>query len=185
MVAATKTPVSLDDLKSGNIYAYELLFREYYKPLVVFALKYVKDLDTAREIVQEFFVRLYEKRGSLVIDTSLKSYLYRSVYNSCINHISYIEMRKRHLKNIASQSDHEYTDHQIAMIELHNRIHTCIEKMPDRCRRIFRMNRFEGLKNEQIAEKLKISKRTVETQISKALKILRTKLSDYFPVMIF
>ena len=179
-----KIPVSLDDLKSGNIYLYESLFREYYRPLVVFALKYVRDPDTAKEIVQDFFVRLYEKRLSVVIDASLKSYLYRSVYNSCINHISHIEMRNRHLKNIAIQTENEFTDNQVSTIELQNRIYTCIEGLPDQCRRIFKMNRLEGLKNEQIAVALRISKRTVETQISKALKILRRKLADYFTFVI-
>jgi RNA polymerase sigma-70 factor (family 1) len=185
MTAAKKTPVSLDDLKTGNIGLYETLFKEYYRPLVVFALKYVKDPDTAKEIVQEFFVRLFEKRLSLVIDTSVRSYLYRSVYNSCMNHISFIEMRNRHLKNIAIQSENEFTDNQVSTIELQDRIYAGIESMPDQCRRIFKMNRFEGIKNELIAEKLRISKRTVETQISKALKILRKKLADYFPVIIF
>jgi RNA polymerase sigma-70 factor (family 1) len=183
LASAKKIPVSLEDLKSGNLNHYELLFREYYRPLVVFAMKYVKDPDTAKEIVQDFFVKFYEKRHSVVIDTSLRSYLYRSVYNSCINHISYIEMRNRHFKNIAIQSENEFTDEQVSVTELQNRIYKCIEGLPDQCRRIFKMNRLEGLKNDQIADQLKLSKRTVETQISKALKILRKKLSDYFPLI--
>jgi RNA polymerase sigma-70 factor (family 1) len=184
MVVATKIPVSLEDLQTGDIRLFESLFREYYKPLVVYAMKYVRDADAAKEIVQEFFVRLYEKRNSLVINTSLKSYLYRSVYNSCINYISHMEMRSRHLKNLAMQSENEFSDNQISLIELQNRIHDSIEDMPNQCKRIFKMNRFEGLRNEQIAEKLGISKRTVETQISKGLKILRKKLADYFPLLL-
>ncbi|MBN2275055.1 MAG: RNA polymerase sigma-70 factor [Bacteroidales bacterium] len=179
-----KKPVDLDDLKSGDIYPYEMLFREYYRPLVVFALKYVKDQDTAKEIVQEFFVKLYEKRFSFVIDTSLKSYLYRSIYNSCINYISHIEMRNRHFKKIALLTENDFSENQISTIELQNRIYTSIDSLPLQCKRIFKMNRLEGLKNEEIAEKLKISKRTVETQISKALKIMRKKLADYLPFII-
>jgi len=181
MAAATKIPVSLDDLKTGDIRLYESLFREYYKPLVVHAMKYVKDMDAAKEIVQEFFVRLYEKRNSLVIDTSLKSYFYRAVYNSCINYISHMEMRSRHIKNLSLQSENEFSDHQMEAMELQNRIYKSVEDMPNQCKRIFKLNRFEGLRNEEIAAKLGISKRTVETQISKALKILRKKLADYFP----
>jgi len=184
MAAAAKITVSLDELKTGDVRLYESLFREYYRPLVVYAMKYVKDADVAKEIVQEFFVRLFEKRNSLVIDTSLKSYFYRSVFNSCINYISHMEMRSRHIKNLAMQSENEFSDNQIAVIELQNRIFDSIEKMPDQCRRIFKMNRFEGLRNEQIAVALGISKRTVETQISKALKILRKKLADYFPLLL-
>jgi RNA polymerase sigma-70 factor (ECF subfamily) len=184
MAEATMTPVSLDELKTGDIRLYESLFREYYRPLVVYAMKYVRDADAAKEIVQEFFVRLYEKRSSLVIDTSLKSYFYRSVYNSCINYITHMEMRNRHIRNLAMQSENEFSDDQVALIELQNRIYKTVENMPDQCRRIFKMNRFEGLKNEQIAVKLGISKRTVETQISKALRILRKKLADYFPLLL-
>ncbi len=184
MAPAKKAPVCLDDLKSGNMQSFELLFKEYYRPLVVFAMNYVRDPDMAKEIVQDFFVKFYEKRLSVFIDTSLKSYLYRSVYNGCINHISHMEMRMKHLKNIAIQSENVFDDDQVAAIELQNRIYACIESLPDQCRRIFKMNRLEGLKNDQIAERLKLSKRTIETQISKALKIMRKKLADYFPVIV-
>jgi RNA polymerase sigma-70 factor (ECF subfamily) len=92
-----------------------------------------------------------------------------------------MEMRSRHIKNLAMQSENEFSDNQVALIELQNRIYKSVEDMPVQCRRIFKLNRFEGLRNEQIAEKLGISKRTVETQISKALRILRKKLADYFP----
>jgi RNA polymerase sigma-70 factor (ECF subfamily) len=181
MAASAKLPVSLDELKTGDIRLFESLFREYYRPLVVYAMKYVRDADASKEIVQEFFVRLFEKRNSLVIDTSLKSYFYRSICNSCINYISHLEMRSRHIKNLTLLSEKEFSDDPIATIELQNRIYKSVEDMPDQCRRIFKLNRFEGLRNEQIAEKLGISKRAVETQISKALKILRKKLADYFP----
>jgi RNA polymerase sigma-70 factor (ECF subfamily) len=90
------------------------------------------------------------------------------------------EIHQRHLKNMAGQTEDVYTDNQLATLELQNRIYECIEGLPEQCKRIFRMNRIEGLKNEQIARQLNLSKRTVETQISKALKILRKKLADYF-----
>jgi RNA polymerase sigma-70 factor (family 1) len=183
MVDVKKIPINLAELKSGKLHLYESLFKAFYRPLVVFAMKYVNDPETAKEIVQDFFVKLYEKRNSIVIDTSLKSYLYRSVYNSCINHLSHIEMRNRHLKIIAIQTEDEYNDDQVSVLELQNRIYSCIENLPEQCRKIFKMNRFDGLKNEQIAEKLNLSKRTVETQISKALKILRKKLADYFVLL--
>ena len=184
-MARAKIPISLDQLKTGDLKAFESLFREYYKPLVVYALKYVGDAEAAKEIVQEFFVRLYEKRNTLAIDTSLKSYLYRSIYNSCINLISHREMRSRHLKNLTQQTENEFSENPVALIELQARIAHYVEDMPEQCRKIFKMNRFDGLRNEQIAGELGISKRTVETQISKALKILRRKLSDYFPFLLF
>jgi RNA polymerase sigma-70 factor (ECF subfamily) len=166
-----------------NMDAFEQLFKCYYAPLVVYAGKFVESTDTAREIVQDFFVRLYEKRGTLSIETSVKSYLYRSIYNCCINYINQRNIQDKHLKNIAiERNDEENLENEINSTELQYRIHEVIEELPAKCRRIFKMNRFEGLKNDEIASLLNLSKRTVETQISKALKILRKKLINYLPV---
>jgi RNA polymerase sigma-70 factor (family 1) len=160
--------------------AFEKLFKSYYAPLVVYAGRYVNSIDTAREIVQDFFVKLYEKRGSLSIDVSVKSYLYRSIYNCCINYINQKNLQDRHLKNMMlEKSDEDNLENEIHSVELQYRIYEVVEELPLQCKRIFKMNRFEGLKNEEIATVLNLSKRTVETQISKALKILRKKLGHY------
>ena len=89
-------------------------------------------------------------------------------------------MQDKHLKIILlERNDEENLENEINSVELQYKIHEVIEELPSKCRRIFKMNRLEGLKNDEIARQLNLSKRTVETQISKALKILRTKLSDY------
>jgi RNA polymerase sigma-70 factor (ECF subfamily) len=164
----------------GNIDNFEALFKSYYAPLVVYACRFVTETDIAREIVQDFFVRLYEKRLTLTIDTSIKSYLYRSVYNSCINYINQRAIQDKHLKNIDMEKvDEDNLENEINRIEMQQKIYEVIETLPAKCRRIFKMNRLEGLKNEEIAVKLNLSKRTVETQISKALKTLRLKLADF------
>lgn len=176
----------IDALRTGDIKAYEFLFKKYYAPLVVFAGKYVNDLDVAREIVQDLFVRLYEKRQTLSIDISVKSYLYRSVYNSSINHIHQRNIREKHNRTIAQEKEVlDYPDDDMNTVDLQKRIYDIIESLPTKCRKIFKMNRFEGMKNEEIAQVLNLSKRTVETQISKALKILRNQLSgDALKVMV-
>ncbi len=164
----------------SNLDNFEALFKQYYAPLVAYACKFVPEMDAAREIVQDFFVKLYEKRSTLTIDTSIKSYLYRAVYNSCMNYINQRSIQDRHIKNIdMERNDEENLENEINSIELQNRIFNLIESLPPKCKRIFKMNRLEGMKNEEIATALHLSKRTVETQISKALKILRNKLSDY------
>jgi RNA polymerase sigma-70 factor (ECF subfamily) len=170
----------VNSIQTGNIEDFEALFKYYYAPLVVYACKYVSDVDVAREIVQDFFVKFYEKRHSFTIDVSLKSYLYRCIYNCCINHINQRNMQDKHLKNIDLERDEEDNlENEIYSVELQKKIYEIIESLPSKCRRIFKMNRLEGLKNEDIAKQLNLSKRTVETQISKALKILRIKLADY------
>ena len=168
---------------SANTAAFEDLFKQYYAQLVVYACKFVTDTDIAREIVQDFFVRLFEKRQTLSIDISVKSYLYRSVYNCCINYINQRNIQDKHLKSIdLDRDDEENLENEINTVELQQRIYEVIDSLPARCQKIFKMNRLEGLKNEEIAEQLNLSKRTVETQISKALKILRQKLADYLPL---
>lgn len=180
-MAATKQEKKfIHSLQTGNIDDFEAIFNCYYASLVVYACRYVKETDTARDIVQDFFVRFYEKRQSVVIDTSLKSYLYRSIYHSCINFINQQNIRDKYLKSIdLERMEEENLEDEINSVELQQRIHKVIESLPSKCRRIFKMNRMEGLKNDEIASQLNLSKRTVETQISKALKILRNKLADY------
>lgn len=172
-------------LPSGrsSITEFEALFKQYYAPLVAYACKFVSDVDIAREIVQDFFVRFYEKRQTLTIDTSVKSYLFRSVYNCSINHINQKNIQDKHLRNIdMERTEEENLENEIYTAELQHRISKVINNLPAKCQRIFKMNRLEGIKNEEIAAQLHLSKRTVETQISKALKILRQKLSDYMPL---
>ena len=143
-------------------------------------------MDLARDIVQDMFVRLYESRHLLENVTSLKGYLYRSVQNSCLNYIKMNKIHNKHKENIRlvhADSKYDFTE-EIQESELEHRIFQIVSELPDRCRQIFRMSRVEGLKNDEIASKLNISKRTVETQISKALKTLRLELAPYLTIFI-
>ncbi len=166
--------------RKDSIDAFEDLFKRYYVPLVVYAGKYVQGVDIAREIVQDFFVKLYEKRASITIDVSVKSYLYRSVYNCCMNYINQKNIQEKHLKNIDQERIVEDNlENEMNSVELQYKIFEVVESLPAKCKLIFKLNRMEGLKNDEIASQLNLSKRTVETQISKALKILRKKLAPY------
>lgn len=167
-------------LKAGDESTYKQLFNEYYLLLSAFAKKYVDDLEAAKEIVQDLFVHLFEIRVSLIITTSLKSYLFRSVRNRCLNHLKQIQGQERNLENFkpqeASGSDSE---EKIMETELEYQIYKIVSQLPEQCRKIFLMSRVEGKQNRVIAQTLNLSIRTVETQISKALKILRNNLQDY------
>ena len=171
----------INRLRKGEEIAYEMLFKEYYKVLTIFAAKYLKDVESSKELVQELFVHIYEKRGNLDINSSLKSYLFRSVHNRCINFINAQKIRDRYAEHYNKTSDIKSNslEQEVNVSELENALHTAINNLPPKCKAIFKMNRFEGLSNHEIAEKLTLSKRTVETQISKALKILRVKLEPY------
>jgi RNA polymerase sigma-70 factor (ECF subfamily) len=171
-------------IEMGDPKAFETLFSKYYTVLVVFALKIVKDEDLARELVQDVFVNFFEKRNSLHIHTSLKSHLYQSVKNKCLNHIKREQLIKGHHQNILmdNQNTDAYIENKMEETELESKMHQIIETLPDKCREIFELSRFEGKTNQEIADQFSLSKRTVETQISKALKILRENISDLLTI---
>jgi RNA polymerase sigma-70 factor (family 1) len=180
----TDTHFLIGRLRDGEEAAYKILFDEYYKVLTIFANKYLKDIEASKELVQDLFVHLYERRENLDINSSLKSYLFRSTHNRCINYINAQKIRLKYADHVNFTADvrDNTLEQQVSSIELENALYKAIGDLPPKCRSIFKMNRFDGLSNSEIAEKLKLSKRTVETQISKALKILRVKIEPYMAV---
>ena len=166
--------------------AFEELFRSFFPSLVLFAQKYVPDQDTAKDIVHNVFINLWEKRQQIDTGSPLKSYLFTSVHNRCLN---YIRDQKKFDKDdtIFQRTDSADFSDGVDWMEEHEleqRIFDGLQALPEKCREIFTMNRFDGLKYAEIAEKLGISVKTVETQMSKALKILREKLIDYLGMII-
>jgi RNA polymerase sigma-70 factor (ECF subfamily) len=148
------------------------LFEDHYRPLTVFALNYVNGEDTARDIVQQVFVRLWETRRSLVIHTCVRAFLYQCVKNACLNHIQSRQQRTRFTDDFSTiVLEDDVLERMIAVEEL-ERIHQAIEGLPKRCRVIFKLSRFKQLKHAEIAQKLGISVRTVENHICAALKKL-------------
>jgi len=168
----------IDGIRSGRESAFRQVFRLYYPKLVVFARKYLNDLDPARDIVQDFLLYLYESRDSLIIQTSLKSYLYSSVRNRCLNHLKHLQVRDKYGEMVRhSENGLDYDlEQNLEATELEARIYKIVSSLPEQCRRIYTMSRGDGKSNDKIAKELNLSKRTVETQISKALRILRDNL---------
>lgn len=180
MGSEKKIPVSLD--KS----TFEQLFRTLFPSLMHFARKYVSDSDTATEITHDVFFNLWEKREKIDTSTSLKSYLYTSVYNRCMNYIRDQKKfnRDEQVFDRLEQEEHITLHDHLEVQELEAKILESMNSLPSRCREIFILNRFEGNKYAEIAEKMNISVKTVETQMSKALRILREKLADYLKILI-
>lgn len=173
-----------DRLRAGEEAAFQTLFVAYYPPLCVYAKRLLGDHDKAREVVQDVFVRCYEQRAGLPQLVSIKSYLYRAVRNACLNQLKQAQVHQLHHEHLlAGAAGEETTDH-LVQLELEAKIWQVVQQLPEQCRKIFRMNRFEEKKNAQIARELGLSIRTVETQISKALKILRRELADFLPLLL-
>lgn len=173
-------------LSRGDETAFQETFEIYFKVLVLFATKFSLDKETAEDLVQDVFVRLYEQKDRLQFHSSLKAFLYQSVRNRCIDLIRSTKTREKHHVEIKAGTDVEGLNSEDLMLqsELEEKIYHSIKQLPDQCQLIFKMNRFEGKKNQEIADELNISKRTVETQISKALKILREDIYPYLKTII-
>lgn len=173
-------------IRQGNERIFEVVFRKYYQSLCNYANSILKEMEEAEEIVQNLFSGLWEKRGDLEITISLKSYLYRAVHNHCLNRIKHMKIREEYQEyaNNYYERSYESVGQTVMKNELEGRIHEAIEKLPEQCRVIFKMSRFEELKYHEIAEQLGLSPKTVENQVGKALKILRTELAEYLPLVI-
>jgi RNA polymerase sigma-70 factor (ECF subfamily) len=156
---------------------FEKLYDEYYSSLCLFANKYLQDLDLSRSLVQELFVDLWLKREKITVQSSIKAYLFKAVRNKSIDYLRESKKNVR-LSDISESNFYSPFEDKIEEAELNNRINQSILELPEKCREIFLLCRFEGLKYSQIASKLNISVKTVEMQMGIALKKLRSKLSD-------
>jgi RNA polymerase sigma-70 factor (ECF subfamily) len=176
--------VTMGQISLGNLKAYEMLFRQYYQMLCGYSLKFVGDPDVAEEIVQDLFYTLWEKRMELQINTSVKSYLFSAVHNRCLKFIEHRNVEQKYRSYYLqheSEIDSEPFD-SAHVSEMQEIINQTLDSLPDRCGKIFRLNRFEGFKYHEIADKLSISVKTVEANMGKALKILRKNLKDFVEV---
>lgn len=176
----------LHSIRSGDEKAFEHLFKAQYQILCGYARKYLDDTDQAEEIVQEMFFSFWQKKEKLEINTSLEAYLFRSVRNSCLNYLKHLKIREQYkLANNQEirQKEQEVHDNVVAM-ELEKRIENVINQLPPERKKIFKMSRYEELKYKEIAAQLKISVKTVEAQMGKALKFLRLHLADYLSLFI-
>jgi RNA polymerase sigma-70 factor (ECF subfamily) len=160
-------------LNKGHAVAFTDFYTQYFKKLLLESDKYVKDIQVAEEIVQDVFLKIWERSADLNQIQSIKSYLYRSVINLSINHINRQKNLELHHQKIVSDFSEEEAEQLDEENELIVLLFSEIEKLPPKCREIFKMNRFERLKYKDIATKLDISERTVENHIANALKILR------------
>jgi len=157
------------------------LFEAYYKPLHGYAYTIVKDEALAEEIVQEVFCRLWERNGKIHLQKATQPYLYKAVYNESMNVLKKAKYRSRH----STALEHETAAENLTDLKgLQEKANQALNELPEQCRTIFQMSRFEDLKYREIADRLGISVKTVEAQMSKALKILRSKLSDYLPAIL-
>ncbi len=177
-------PNIFDKIKSGDEIAFSKLFDEQYPLLCFFCDGYIADIDKARSLVQQVFVDLWIKREKLNITHSIKSYMYNAVRNKTID---FLRQQKNTIQITAKIENTQKIPFQniIQEAEINNRINNSINQLPEKCREIFILCRFEGLKYKQVAEKLNISIKTVEMQMGIALKKLRKSLHGSKSINLF
>ncbi|HOW39282.1 MAG TPA: RNA polymerase sigma-70 factor [Bacteroidales bacterium] len=167
-------------IRKGDKVAFESLFRSSYVSLVKYARTLLKDQDTSEEIVQDLFVRLWQERESVRIESSFNGYLFRAVHNRCLHYIEHRKVVQRHAdQKISGQTDNSEDPAEILHYkDLQKQVAAILERLPERCGKIFCMSRFEGLKYSEIAEKLSVSIKTVEASMGRALREFRKELTE-------
>lgn len=164
--------------------SFEKLFKEFFKPLTAFAFKYVKDIDDAKSIVHDAFMKLWEKRDEIDLNKSVKSYLYTSVNNKSLN---FIRDNKKFVREeiIIDQLHNDFDNtNELSAKDIQKRVAKTLEDLSPKVRETFILSRTEGLKYKEIAEKMGVSVKTVETHMSAALKLLRENLKEFLPVIL-
>lgn len=179
----------LQNLKNDDRSAFRILFQSYFQPLFIFACKFV-DEELAKDFVQDCFIDFWQNRKKIEITTSLSAYLFTVIKNKCYKHL------KKERKKLDKQGDYGiklrkeeldfYINSEKSILEfgIKDRIANVIEKLPEKCAEVFKMSRFEGFTNKEIAEKYQISVKAVEKQISKALKIFREEFKDFISLLL-
>jgi RNA polymerase sigma-70 factor (ECF subfamily) len=169
-------------LKEGNREAFSLLFRAYYKDLVLFGGNLLPgDRDTCEDVVQSVFMKLWSDHRTIVIETSLKSYLLKAVRNACLDELRHRDVVHEHELYVQATrlADEMDTENYILYSDLQRHLQVALKKIPQPCREAFEMNRFDGLKYREIAERLQLSERTVEVRIAKAIDLLKKHMKEF------
>ncbi|MEZ2337410.1 RNA polymerase sigma-70 factor [Mucilaginibacter sp. RCC_168] len=173
------------DLVSENEAVFEQLFKKHFRELHAYTFSLLKDWDVAEEIVQSLFLKLWEKNEWSHIQTSIKSYLYKSVYHESLNYIrrQKVQLKYQTSTAYAMKNDTDDAAGKLKMSELEHHLNNALGKLPEKCRAIFQLSRFQELKYQEIANQLDISIKTVETHMGKALRILRKEMKEFLPLI--
>ena len=172
------------NIQQKDLETFERYYKEHYKSFFLMACKYLKDSAQAEETVNDVFLKLWEDGNQIKIETSLKSYIYKAIINRSINAFNKNKRELMQQTNLNIIPDESYELRQIEENELKTKLYAAIDQLPDQCRKVFEMSRFEELKQQEIADKLGISIKTVKNHITIALKQL-SKLSVISLLLLF
>ncbi len=173
-------------IQEKDLRAFENFYKEAYKRFFLMAFNYLKDPDLSQEVVNDVFMKLWEDGAGITIEKSLVSYIYRAIINRSLNLLSKQKREIQQLKELSYVSrDEGYELRKIEETELKAALYKAIDQLPDQCKRVFCMSRFEQLKQQEIADKLGISIKTVKNHITHALKQLHMASGDLWIFLVF
>ncbi len=178
---ATNETIQLRSIRAGDVQVFKALFEEKYPGLVRLACHYVREEAIAKDLVQQVFIRFWEKKETLLIRESIPAYLRQMVVNECLAHLRTQKRRSELVPSefIEKNAFSEDADGPVLENELKAQIRDAVDTLPDKCKEIFRMSRYESMTYREIAEELNISTKTVENQVGIALKKLKYSLRKY------
>lgn len=164
--------------------SFERYYKEHYKAFFFLAFKYVKSAEQAQEIVNDIFVKLWQDGHDLIIEVSLKSYICRAIINRSINVLNKNKKDLQNQKELSYRTEKSYEMRQMEESELEIRLYRAINQLPEQCKKVFYMSRFKELKQQEIADQLGISIKTVKNHITHALKLLNKTAGDILIIML-
>lgn len=171
-----------------NSLTFEQVFKTHFKGLHAYACTLLKDEVMAEEMVQNVFCKLWEKSGDIKIKQSVSGYLYRAVYHECINYLRHQKVKATHQAHTKYQMNNDQdignASGKVMLRDLEEKLEAALMALPEKCRTVFQLSRFEELKYQEIADRLDISIKTVENQMGKALRLLRLNLVDFLPLLL-
>ncbi|WP_090973257.1 RNA polymerase sigma-70 factor [Parapedobacter composti] len=179
-LAKRETPVHPDH---DITLAFEAAFKSNFRALHAYASTILEDDSAAEEIVQHVFLKLWEHRDRMRIHTSLRAYLYKAVYHESLNYLKHRRVRRKYMKEAMVDFKEQAPD-AAPDEELRRQLKAALRLLPEKCRTVFQLSRFEELKYQEIADRLGISLKTVEAHMGKALKLLRLRLADFLPLLL-
>lgn len=179
----------LQRFRRGDEIAFEFYFKSNYNQIVGFCNHFISDLDKSKSLAQDVFLNLWLNREKIETANGIRAFLYTFARSSCLNYIRHLKVIKKynddHLcaKNIEINFEvlESFDFNSVEFSELEKLIHEAINSLPEKCREVFVLSRFDGKRNKEISQELCISIKAVEANMTRALKLLRTKLSEYLP----
>jgi RNA polymerase sigma-70 factor, ECF subfamily len=168
----------IQEIRQGNKESFQRVFHKYYEGLCQYAFTILRNMDDSEDVVQSMFIKIWEKRESLIITQTLKGYLFKAVYHQCVNQMDHRAVRMKFQEISLVEKSNEVQQPEVFPNELEERVIAAINTLPPQCRTIFMMSRYKEMRYVEIANALNLSVNTIENQMSKALRILRECLKE-------